>query len=68
MAFVDVIRADEMERLRVCDADDCESLYVDMSKNALAPVLQHALRQSHGGARVPRAHRVSRSHGATTSE
>ena len=34
MAFVDVIRADEMERLRVCDADDCESLYVDMSKNA----------------------------------
>jgi predicted RNA-binding Zn ribbon-like protein len=34
MAFVDVIRADEIERLRVCDADDCESLYVDMSKNA----------------------------------
>lgn len=34
MAFVDVIRADEMERLRVCDADDCEGLYVDMSKNA----------------------------------
>ncbi|GAA1747743.1 CGNR zinc finger domain-containing protein [Agromyces humatus] len=34
MAFVDVIRADEMARLRVCDADDCESLYVDMSKNA----------------------------------
>ena len=34
MAFVDVIRADEVERLRVCDADDCESLYVDMSKNA----------------------------------
>ena len=34
MAFVDVIRADEIERLRVCDADDCESLYVDMTKNA----------------------------------
>ena len=34
MAFVDVIRADEIERLRVCDADDCEGLYVDMSKNA----------------------------------
>lgn len=34
MALVDVIRADEMHRLRVCDADDCESLYVDLSKNA----------------------------------
>ena len=34
MAFVDVIRSDQMERLRVCDADDCESLYVDLSKNA----------------------------------
>ncbi|KQM83911.1 MULTISPECIES: CGNR zinc finger domain-containing protein [unclassified Agromyces] len=33
MAFVDVIRADQMDRLRVCDADDCESLYVDLSKN-----------------------------------
>ncbi len=33
MAFVDVIRADEMHRLRACDADDCESLYVDLSKN-----------------------------------
>lgn len=34
MALVDVIRADEMHRLRACDADDCESLYVDLSKNA----------------------------------
>jgi predicted RNA-binding Zn ribbon-like protein len=34
MAFVDVIRSDQMERLRACDADDCESLYVDLSKNA----------------------------------
>ncbi|MDQ0574932.1 CGNR zinc finger domain-containing protein [Agromyces albus] len=33
MALVDVIRADQMERLRVCDADDCEGLYVDLSKN-----------------------------------
>ncbi|GAA1514438.1 putative RNA-binding Zn ribbon-like protein [Agromyces terreus] len=33
MAFVDVIRSDQMERLRICDADDCESLYVDLSKN-----------------------------------
>jgi predicted RNA-binding Zn ribbon-like protein len=34
MALVDVIRSDQMDRLRVCDADDCESLYVDLSKNA----------------------------------
>lgn len=34
MALIDVIRADEMHRLRACDADDCESLYVDLSKNA----------------------------------
>jgi predicted RNA-binding Zn ribbon-like protein len=34
MALVDVIRADQMDRLRVCDADDCEGLYVDLSKNA----------------------------------
>ena len=33
MALIDVIRADEMHRLRICDADDCESLYVDLSKN-----------------------------------
>ncbi len=33
MAFVDVIRADEYGRIRVCDADDCESVYVDFSKN-----------------------------------
>ena len=34
MALVDAIRSDEMDRLRACDADDCESLYVDLSKNA----------------------------------
>lgn len=34
MALVDVIRSDQMDRLRECDADDCESLYVDLSKNA----------------------------------
>lgn len=33
MAFVDVIRADEYERVRVCDADDCTSVYVDFSRN-----------------------------------
>ena len=34
MAFVDVIRADGMDRLRVCQADDCAGIYADLSKNA----------------------------------
>jgi predicted RNA-binding Zn ribbon-like protein len=33
MAFVEVIRADQWDRVRICDADDCESVYVDYSKN-----------------------------------
>lgn len=33
MAFVDVIRADEYARVRVCDADDCSGVYIDFSKN-----------------------------------
>lgn len=33
MAFVDVIRADEYDRVRVCAADDCRSVYIDYSKN-----------------------------------
>lgn len=33
MALVDVVRSDELERLRVCDADDCSDVLVDLSKN-----------------------------------
>ncbi|WP_336633170.1 MULTISPECIES: CGNR zinc finger domain-containing protein [unclassified Microbacterium] len=33
MAFVDVIRADQWNRVRICAADDCASVYVDFSKN-----------------------------------
>jgi predicted RNA-binding Zn ribbon-like protein len=33
MAFVDVIRTDELDRLRVCAADDCNDVVVDLSKN-----------------------------------
>ena len=33
MAFVDVIRTDSLDRLRVCEADDCEDVLVDLSKN-----------------------------------
>lgn len=33
MAFVDVIRSGELDRLRVCAADDCGDVLVDLSKN-----------------------------------
>lgn len=33
MAFVDIIRSDEYDRVRVCDADDCTSVYIDYSRN-----------------------------------
>ena len=33
MAFVDVVRQGELDRLRVCDADDCYDVVVDLSKN-----------------------------------
>jgi len=33
MAFVDVIRSDQWDRVRICDADDCDAVYVDFSKN-----------------------------------
>lgn len=34
LALADVIRTDEMARLRVCDAEDCSGLLVDRSRNA----------------------------------
>jgi predicted RNA-binding Zn ribbon-like protein len=33
MAFTDVIRSGELERLRRCAADDCDNVHVDLSKN-----------------------------------
>jgi predicted RNA-binding Zn ribbon-like protein len=33
LALVDVIRSGETARLRVCEADDCEGLLVDLSRN-----------------------------------
>jgi predicted RNA-binding Zn ribbon-like protein len=33
MALVDVVRQQELDRLRVCDADDCDDVLVDLSKN-----------------------------------
>jgi predicted RNA-binding Zn ribbon-like protein len=34
MAFLDLIRADELSRLRICAAEDCEDVLVDLSKNS----------------------------------
>ena len=33
MALVDVVRSEELDRLRVCGADDCGDVLVDLSKN-----------------------------------
>ena len=33
MAFVDVVRQGELDRLRICHADDCDDVVVDLSKN-----------------------------------
>lgn len=33
MAFIDVVRQGELDRLRVCGADDCADVLVDLSKN-----------------------------------
>ncbi|MBU2668908.1 CGNR zinc finger domain-containing protein [Actinoplanes bogorensis] len=33
LAFTDVIRMNEMGRLRVCEADDCDGLVLDLSRN-----------------------------------
>ncbi|WP_440710266.1 CGNR zinc finger domain-containing protein [Herbiconiux sp. YIM B11900] len=33
MAFIDVIRSDALDRLRVCEATDCEAVLVDLSRN-----------------------------------
>ena len=33
MAFADVVRTQQLERLRMCAADDCSNVHVDLSKN-----------------------------------
>jgi predicted RNA-binding Zn ribbon-like protein len=33
MALVDVVRQKELDRLRICEADDCDDVLVDLSKN-----------------------------------
>ncbi len=34
MSFLDLIRADALGRLRICAADDCEDVLIDLSKNS----------------------------------
>jgi predicted RNA-binding Zn ribbon-like protein len=34
MAFLDLIRADALGRLRICAAEDCEDVLIDLSKNS----------------------------------
>ena len=33
MAFVDVVRGEELNRLRTCEMDDCDNVTVDLTKN-----------------------------------
>lgn len=33
MALADVIRSKEMDRMRVCEADDCDAVLLDLSRN-----------------------------------
>lgn len=33
MAFIEVIRTDSYDRVRVCSADDCDAVYIDYSRN-----------------------------------
>jgi len=33
MALIDVVRADAVDRLRDCEAEDCAGIFVDLSKN-----------------------------------
>lgn len=33
MGFLDLVRADDLDRLRICAADDCTDVLVDLSKN-----------------------------------
>jgi predicted RNA-binding Zn ribbon-like protein len=33
MAFVDVLRMKQLDRLRICAAEDCQDVHVDLSKN-----------------------------------
>jgi predicted RNA-binding Zn ribbon-like protein len=33
MGFLDLIRADDLDRLKICSADDCQDVVIDLSRN-----------------------------------
>ncbi len=53
MAFVDVIRSDELERLRICAADDCDGRRRRPVQEPLAAFLRQRLRQPGQRGRLP---------------
>src|SRR5262249_40614007 len=55
MAFADVIRTQQLERLRLCAADDCHNVHVDLSKNRSRRVCSTlCANPTHGAAPGPR--------------
>jgi len=71
MAFADVIRTQQLDRLRLCAADDCDSVHVDLSKNRSrrfcstlcanrTNVAAYRMRQAGGAGRAGQAGRAAR--------
>ena len=53
MAFTDVIRTKQLDRLRRCAADDCSRRARGPVQEPVPPVLQHGLREPHQRGRLP---------------
>ena len=34
MGFLDLVREDDLDRLKICAADDCQAVLVDLSRNS----------------------------------
>ena len=34
MGFLDLVREDDLDRLKICAADDCQDVLVDLSRNS----------------------------------
>ena len=60
MAFVDVIRTGELDRLRICAADDCGVGRGRPVEEPLAPLLRRRVRQPRERRRLPRPPRARR--------
>ena len=55
MALADVVRAGALDRLGRCAADRCDDVLVDLTRNAVPPVLRRQLRQPVARGRLPGA-------------